>query len=253
MNRSLVFFDIDGTLLHRIDGEKRFLPEDVEAVQRLKAAGHEVFVNSGRSRSLMPKDMLDAFGFDGLVCGSTYVEYHGEVVHRKQISDDVVRRLCYYAEENGWHVGLECEKEVYGIHGGAFHPAIDMSDDLDTYMKEPSKLLVTKFTFDREATDEVKEMFPEIKFVNLGRYCEGLMAGYDKDFGMKFLGEMLSVKRENIVAFGDSLNDYEMFRYAGVGVLMNRGPKELDEFVTLRTDKTVGGVAEGIEKIFFKE
>ncbi len=251
MNKSLVFFDLDGTLYHWIDEKKRFFDEDIAALHRLKKAGHEIFVNSNRSPSLMPKDLLDAAGFDGLACGCTYIEYHGEVLHRKAIDDDVVRRICYFAYENGWRVGLECEKEVYGVHGGIFHPAIDMTPRLSEYMKEPSKLRVTKFTFDREIPDEVMAMFPEIKFINMGRYAEGVYKGYDKSFGMKLLGEKLSVKRENLVAFGDSLNDYEMLRYAGVSVVMHNGPCEFDEFITLRTDNDILGVAEGIDKIFF--
>lgn len=251
MNKSLVFFDLDGTLYHWVNGEKRFFDEDIAALHRLKKAGHEIFVNSNRSRSLMPTDLLLAAGFDGLVCGCTYIEYHGEVLHRKAVEDDVVRRLCYFAYENGWRVGLECEKEVYGVHGGVFHPAIDMTPRLSEYMKEPSKLRITKFTFDRDVPNEVMAMFPEIKFINMGRYAEGVYKGYDKSFGMKLLGEKLSVKRENLVAFGDSLNDYEMLRYAGVSVVMHKGPREFDEFITLRTDNDILGVAEGIDKIFF--
>ncbi len=253
MDKSLVFFDLDGTLLHLVDGEKRFFKEDIDALHRLKAAGHEIFVNSNRSLSLMPKELLDAAGFDGLVCGCTYIEHHGKVLHRKLISDDVIRRLCYYAYENGWRVGLEAEKEVYGVHGGIFHPAIDMTPNLSEYMKEPSKLLVTKFTFDREVTPEVIEMFPEIRFINMGRFAEGTASGYGKSFGMKLLGEKLGVERENLVAFGDSFNDYEMLRYAGISVLMSKGPREFDEFITLRTEKDVLGVSEAIDKIFFKD
>ncbi|MBR5539023.1 MAG: HAD family phosphatase [Clostridia bacterium] len=251
MNKSLVFFDLDNTLLHRLDGKKSFVDEDINALHKLKEAGHEIFVNSGRSRSLMPDDLLDAVGFDGLICGSTYIEYHGEVIHHVIPDDDLIRRMCYFAHNEGWQVGLECEKEVYGIHGGIFHPAIDMSPSLDEFMKEPSKLLFTKFTFDRDVSSDVQEKFPEIKFINFGRFAEGIIAGYDKAFGMKLLGERLCVPRENLVAFGDSVNDYEMLRFAGVSVLMNNGPKEFDEFITLRTDKACGGVAEGIEKIFF--
>lgn len=251
MNKCLVFFDLDGTLYHGVSGKKVFFDEDIKALHRLKEAGHEVFVNSNRSLSLMPKDLLDAVGFDGIVCGSTYVEYHGEVLHRVLIDDDVVRRICYMAYENGWRIILECEKEVYGVHGGVCHPAVDMTSNLDEYMKDPSKLLVTKFTFDRDIPSDVMAMFPELKFINMGRYAEGIAKGYDKSFGMKLLGEKLGVKRENIVAFGDSLNDREMLRYAGVSVLMNHGPKEFDEFITLRTEKDITGVAEAIEKIFF--
>ncbi len=251
MDKSLVFFDLDGTLLHGGFGKNALSAENTKALLRLKEAGHEIFINSGRSPSLMPKDLLNEVDFDGFVCGSTYIEYHGEVLHRVIPDDDLIRRICYYTHNAGWRVGLECEKEVYGINGGIFHPAINMSPRLDEFMKEPSKLLVTKFTFDRDVTDEVKRMFPEIYFINFGGFSEGIIAGYNKAFGMKFLEERLGIEHKNIVAFGDSVNDIEMLRYAGISVLMHSGPKEFDEFITFRTDTDRNGVCEGINKIFF--
>ena len=252
MNKCLVFFDLDGTLLHGLEsgGINCFSRENIEALEKLKAAGHKIFINSGRSLSLLPRDLLNAIEFDGFVCGTTYIEYHGEVLHRKLVPDEDVRKICNYAKENGIGLGVECEKEVYGVNGGAFHTCIDMTENLDEYMKEPSKLLATKFTFDRPIPEEVIATFPNMKFINSTFYSEAFPAGFNKAFGMKFLGEKLGIPRENLVAFGDAENDEDMLRYAGISVLMNKGPREFDEFVTLRTEKNETGVAEGISKIF---
>nr|MBQ5811695.1 HAD family phosphatase [Clostridia bacterium] len=254
MNKCLVFFDLDGTLLHKLEGnsKNRFSSENIEALEKLKAAGHEIFVNSGRSLSLLPKELLDTVKFDGLICGTTYIEYHGEVLHRKLVPDEDVRSICRFAYERGYGLGVECEKEVYGVNGGAFHPCIDMTDNLDEYMKAPSELLVTKFTFDRAIDEKDIAMFSGMRFINSTFYSEAIPKGFDKAFGMKLLGEKLGVKRENLVAFGDAENDKEMLMYAGVSVLMNKGPKEFDEFITLRTEKNETGVAEGVDKIFFR-
>ena len=70
---------------------------------------------------------------------------------------------------------------------------------------------------------------------------------------MRLLCEKLSVSRENTVAFGDSVNDIEMLAYAGKGVVMHSAPAALDRYATLRADVDFGGVAFGIEKIFFGE
>lgn len=250
MEKSLVFLDVDGTLLF---GNTKISAADVDALRRLQAAGHKIFINSGRSRSIVPKALTEQVSFDGFVCGSTYIEYQGEVLHRKPVDDDTVRAVCRYAAEHGWGALLEGEVAAYGIHGGAFHPCIDITDALDEYLREPSRMRVTKFTFTCDIAPEVAARFPGIRVINFGGYSEGIVHGYDKAFGMRLLGEKLGVPRERMVAFGDSVNDVEMIDYAGVGVIMHSAPTLLDQYAALRVDKDFGGVALGIEKIFFGE
>ena len=75
MEKHLVFFDVDGTLLFK----NSICESDIKALNALKAAGHEIFLNTGRSRSILPKELLKAVKFDGFICGSVYIEYHGKV------------------------------------------------------------------------------------------------------------------------------------------------------------------------------
>ncbi len=256
METCLVFFDVDGTLLFGEGGVNDngcISNADVDALRRLQAAGHKIFINSGRSRSILPKALLERVPFDGFVCGSTYVEYHGEVLHRKCLADDTIRAVCRYAAAEGWHMILEGETVSYGIHGGAFHPCVDITDRLETYLEQPSRMRVTKITLDLDVPPETAARFPGLRIINFGGYSEGILQGYDKSFGMRLLSEKLSVPRERLIAFGDSVNDVEMLRYAGVGVIMHSAPALLDQYAALRVDADFGGVALGVEKIFFGE
>ena len=128
MEKHLVFFDVDGTTVFN-NTEVR--DADVEALLRLQKAGHEIFLNTGRSRSVLPRVLLDKVKFDGFVCGSVYVEYHGKVLHRKCMDDESVRGFCRYAKENGVSLLLEGEKQSYGINGGCFHPCIEITEALE--------------------------------------------------------------------------------------------------------------------------
>ena len=250
MEKCLVFLDVDGTLLFH---NTEISANDVDALCRLQAAGHKIFLNSGRSRSIVPRELTDRIAFDGFVCGSTYVEYQGEVLHRRPVDDDTIRAVCRYAVENGMRTILEGETAAYGIYGGVFHPAIDITEALDEYLREPSQMRVTKFTFDRDIPAESAAHFPGIRIINFGGYSEGIIRGYDKAFGMKLLADKLGVPQRNIVAFGDSVNDVEMIEYAGVGVIMHSAPAVLDPYAALRVDADMGGVSLGIQKIFFGE
>ena len=248
MEKHLVFFDVDGTLSFH---NSEISDDNVAALKKLQAAGHEIFLNTGRSRSVIPKSFTDAVKFDGFICGSTYVEYHGKVLHRACVDDETVRGFCRYAKESGIGLLLEGEKQSYGVNGGCFHPCIDITEALEDCLVDPSFMRVTKMTCDRTIPKRVFVRFPNIRCINFSGYSEQIVSGYDKAFGMKLLCDKLGVKKENTVAFGDSVNDVEMLKFADKSVIMKSAPAALDEYACLRTTLDDGGVAEGIEKIFF--
>lgn len=250
MEKHLVFFDVDGTLLF---GNTEICENDVKALRKLQAAGHEIFLNTGRSRSILPKELLQAVKFDGFVCGSVYIEYHGKVLHRECIDNDTLRDFCRYARDNDISLLLEGEKQSYGINGGCFHPCIDITEALEDCLVEPDFMKVTKMTADCDIPKRVFSRFTKIRCINFGGYSEQIVAGYDKAFGMKLLCDKLKVPYANTAAFGDSVNDVEMLKFANKGVIMHSAPVALDEYACLRTDLDKGGVSEGIEKIFFGE
>lgn len=253
----LVFFDADGTLLFF----NRFVsPRTAEQVNRLRSAGHRVFINSGRSRALIGPELTDLIPFDGFVCGSTYVEYHGEILHAKRLDVETVRAVCRFCMENGVRGVLEGEREVYSVCGGVFYKTaditLDITDRLDEYMADPDEMRLTKVTFSRPLTPDEAALFPALRIINFeykDPCSEGILAGYTKAFGMELLAKKFSVPRERIVAFGDSVNDIEMLQYAGTSVIMQSADHLLDAFATFRTESDAEGVAEGIEKLFFKE
>ena len=70
-----------------------------------------------------------------------------------------------------------------------------------------------------------------------------------KSIALKALGESLGVKREEILAIGDGLNDLDMIEYAGIGVAMENGDfqvKEVADYITDTNDNH--GVAKAIKK-----
>lgn len=72
----------------------------------------------------------------------------------------------------------------------------------------------------------------------------------NKGDGLIGLGRSLGIKQEEIMACGDSFNDYEMIRQAGYGVAMGNAEKEIKEiadYITLTNEED--GVAHVIEQI----
>lgn len=250
MEPYLVFFDVDGTLLFSIDD---FPKENIDALHRLQAAGHRIVINSGRSRANITPVLTDAVAFDGFICGGTYVEYGGKLLHHRILDAKTVRHACAYALGHGVRMILEGEERNYSVNGGLFHSAYDITSEIDAYLADPDRMKITKVTFDRPLPEADLHLIDGLHIINFPRYSEGLAEGYNKAFGMKLLSEYTGIPQARTVAFGDSANDIEMLRYAATGVIMRDAEPVLDAYATLRTQKNREGVAEGIAKLFFGE
>lgn len=243
MEKHLLFFDIDGTLVHRGDV---MYPADIAAIRAARAAGHEVYVNSGRSRAAIYPFITDAVAFDGFVCGSTYIERHGEILHRVLLSRETVQRVCDYCIARKIPVILEGEKEIYALCGGCFHRGVDLTDEYPAVLDRTEELALTKVTFGAPIPREDIALFSGLRIINFERYAEGICEGYDKAFGMKLLCEKLGVPQANVVAFGDSANDIEMLRFAKKSVVMHKAPADLSDVAAYRADDDTDGIAAGI-------
>jgi Cof subfamily protein (haloacid dehalogenase superfamily) len=74
-------------------------------------------------------------------------------------------------------------------------------------------------------------------------------AAVNKGAALAFLAEKHGIPRSDVMAIGDSLNDLEMIRYAGIGVAMGNARPELikeADYVTGTNEED--GVAQAIEK-----
>ena len=82
--RRMLFFDIDGTLVNSRD---RTIPDSAgRAIRLARAAGHLVYVNSGRPWcGVDPR--VKAMGFHGFVCGcGLYIREGDEILFRQRMA-----------------------------------------------------------------------------------------------------------------------------------------------------------------------
>ena len=95
MRQSILFFDIDGTLLSDKTGK---IPDSaLEALAEAKKNGHLLFINTGRTVCALPKELYQ-FEFDGYLCGcGSYLLFHEEVlleshILRKPVDKNILSR-----------------------------------------------------------------------------------------------------------------------------------------------------------------
>ena len=88
--RKILFIDVDGTL---VDYENHLPESAVRAIRAARAAGHRVYICTGRSRAEVYPPLWD-IGLDGMIGGNgSYVEDHGVVVMHQLITPEQARRI----------------------------------------------------------------------------------------------------------------------------------------------------------------
>ena len=111
MDRAVLFFDIDGTVLSEITKE---VP--VSAINAMKAAqqaGHLLFINTGRTICSIPPE-IRRLKFDGYLCGcGTYLTYQDEVLFSSSIEKKRGREILKKATECNLGVVAEGQEDVY--------------------------------------------------------------------------------------------------------------------------------------------
>jgi Cof subfamily protein (haloacid dehalogenase superfamily) len=87
-------------------------------------------------------------------------------------------------------------------------------------------------------------------FTSKPYFLEILPSHTDKGSALEKTAGFLGIKREEVMAIGDSMNDEAMIRWAGTGVAMANGDERIKNIADLITEKNNDddGVAEVIEK-----
>ncbi|MDR0708645.1 MAG: Cof-type HAD-IIB family hydrolase [Spirochaetaceae bacterium] len=75
-------------------------------------------------------------------------------------------------------------------------------------------------------------------FTSKPYFLEILPPGVDKGSALAKVAEITGVKREEVMAVGDSMNDEAMIRWAGYGVVMANGDERLKDAACLVTGRT---------------
>jgi len=239
-----LFFDIDGTLVHR----HRVSDRTIKMLLKARNAGHYLFINTGRSRGFLPDYLLSKIVWDGYVCGGGYVEYAGKVLMDERLERSLVDKLCRFAESTGLRIILEGTERCYTLNGQI--KDFVLLSSADAVAAHFDELKITKVTFMNVLSDSQVALFgDDLNIIRMNNYTEAYKKGYSKANGMAILMKELGLSREDIVAFGDSPNDKEMLAAAGTRVVMRQAPHEIKKLASIVTRSPHSGVAEGIRRL----
>ncbi len=252
----LIFLDVDGTLIPF--GTYMPTASAVEAIKLARKNGHKVFLNTGRCRCEIHKE-LEEIGFDGIICSnSLYIEENNKILFQKNIPAERVKALADWLSDNKVGFFFEGHKSV---------------------MATPLYFEQMIERFGEKAVNRLKKGFPSIKesdlsyddvakinFITRHGLAQKIKQEFSKDFqinewsllgddagmgeitlheaskaeGVRVIIEHLGAKKEDTYAFGDTSGDLPMIKYCGTGVAMGNAEQVLKDeadYVTSDVDK----------------
>jgi Cof subfamily protein (haloacid dehalogenase superfamily) len=260
---SLVAVDIDGTLT-TAGGE--ISARSYRVLRRLREKGIALVLATGRPWQVAERLVDSAGGADFVVCsnGALTLRLPGREVIRDvflnpEVPPEVVRAVrerlpgAGFALEFALDVRAEAGFRRRLVRGVSLEPDVD---DVLALLDAPvRKVLVFHDDYDADIpglVDIVEGVAgPDLLVTHSGmKFIEVSSPGLSKVVALAEICRLLGVNSEDVVAFGDDVNDVEMLRWAGTGVAMANAVVEARAAADAETlSNTDDGVADFLERM----
>ena len=230
----IVFFDIDDTLRAKETG---LIPESVKEVfHQLKEKGIRTGIATGRGIFGVVPEIMDLKPDFLVTLNGAYIEdTKGTVIYQSPINEAIVSSFVDWAKESEIDYGLVASHQAsLSNRTPLISDAIDiiypnLPVDPDLHLKEP---IFQMWTFDEQ--DSELELPPslqeDLRLVSWHPHSSDVVRfEASKASGVSHLVNHLGLKPENVLVFGDGLNDLELFDYAGISIAMGKSAPELQE------------------------
>lgn len=253
-------FDVDGTLFDY--REKKIHDSTVEAIERLKRKGVSVIIASGRSYPLLGKECMSKIPAD------YYVTSNGHCVQDSSGKELFAHRFTLEQTEYVVELAKKYDDGLllkYGDYSYLYNRPEEMFQvfnniglDAELFRTCPSMdhhydELPVGFTIRggeamKEALRRRGEEF-RVELFHDESECDVFSPRRNKMTALAELTDKLGLKAEQCIAFGDSNNDIEMIRWAGMGVAMGNAVERLKNVADhVCAPSWADGIAQTVER-----
>ena len=249
-----MFFDIDGTLL---GPSRKITPRNRWAIEQVRKQGHKVFICTGRAPVNVFKEQIDV-PYDGVICSAGgYIIIDGQFVYENFMNQYILSEVMTMFFNNKILFKLEAKeciyvtpgiKEFFSAHNAdifennleliRFHEkreAVEYNKPIKDF--DISKTGIAKLCFiapKKESFERcesfLKDFFhvvtfspKDAPFVN----GEIILKHCTKAHGIEQVMNYYGVSMDETIAFGDSMNDYQMLEAVNTGVVYKDSSEEL--------------------------
>jgi len=245
----LVAMDLDGTLL---GADKRISDENAQALRACEARGIKMVFSSGRSFESLRRMALEVGLSSPIISsngarvdlspnGPMLTDYPFDPALARSVYDILLESGMYFVVYNSGRL-FKCNASAGGADRGTNIPGwnekkepslIDVVDDPRLTVSEGLKraLKFVAFSPDAERLAALKHRLSKETPSSLSSSwfdnVEILRPGAGKGAALNDLSKALGLKKSQVMAFGDNLNDLDMLQSAGVPVAMENAIEPL--------------------------
>ena len=251
----MICLDYDNTIYDHKQGK---IPDSARAAIEAIRGKCRIVLASGRFfKDVWNAPMLEEIRPDGVIhANGALIEADGEELEETWIDPDVQRQVIEFAYENNLCLGGLYQGRWYTTNKVKQTERWGGNEALHARGLEDARELIGVpmhglFLDDSvEAAKLIAERFPQLRTPIMSEERGGadvLPVFLSKAYGLRKLAEHWSIPMEETAAVGDSMNDYEMVREAGVGIAMGNAVSKLKE----AADYVTADIGEdGLEKAF---
>ncbi len=225
MNRKLIAFDADGTIIdYNIGGI--VVESTRDAINKLKDAGHVPAIITGRSYNMIDR-LAEELGIEYLgVLNGAQIFKGSELIRSQSLGEKISAQLIKRIEKTDLSViAFDAKLVYYRNISDKWKEFINSSINMKSNMVPIGKGIYDFASFythgDSDALEKVVEGITGIGFHN-NRH-EITKEGVDKGTALELLAEYLKIDIKDTIAFGDGINDISMLKTAGTGVAISSG------------------------------
>ena len=264
----LIAMDMDGTLLNP-DGQVTEYSRQV--LRECEARGIRIILASGRSFYNL-REFYKDIGLKSPVLSVNGVRADdspmGPLLFDSVLDEDVVRKALKVLRREKVHFDLFTRDEIYSEYLNPLYNWHDRNEVILTDGMRQEIVVENPERTDREGAPQAykliimspdgallqrlaEELHPlDIDITTSGGYnIEIAQRGVNKGSGLKKLARHYGIEREQVMAFGDYLNDLEMLEWAGESFAMDNAIPEIHAIARHRARSNAeDGVARAIEE-----
>lgn len=264
MKDKIFSFDVDMTLLN--DHTNSIPQSALEAIEKVRK-NHYIVLATGRDLSQpMNQFILEEVKPDAFVhINGMKVTVEGKDIVDKKFGHELAGKVLTFSDEHQ----LGVMTLVDGIQYYSREEMLDKLKNIVVFNTEDilerdlapmarvdlEKIYAMGLVANDEEAKKLQDAFPQIKVTEVFHdfWYDVVVKGMSKSLGMEALLKHFNKKWTDVIAFGDSMNDYEIMVDAGFSIAMgNASPKvkEIADFVT--DDINKDGIAKAIEVLYQK-
>lgn len=244
MKYKLIVLDVDGTVYDYHD--KMIHPSTMEAIRDAKEAGIYIALATARSYAELNTTCQQEMGVDYFICasGQSILDGQRRSLYAERFTQTQVERLkglCvqYDAGLTLKYDHLNClyrhpaqMREIYGNIGESACETL-VCESMDHHYRElPIGFSIRGENGIRDQLATALSAYPRdyrLELFRNGIVADVFLSHVSKVTALAYLCRRTGIEAGEVMTFGDSLNDMEMIRWAGLGVAMGNGRDELKQ------------------------